>query len=796
MYISLNWIKAFVDLPADLTSRELAERFTLVTAEVEGVVEITIDATGLVVAEIKSYAPLPDNDNLHAVTLHDGTSDRESVTQAAGLTPGDRVIYAPPGARVGGIGELAVAEVAGRRSEGMILPGEALGMSTAEGEAIRLPASMAVGEAIDASRWLDDWVIEVDNKSITHRPDLWGHYGIAREFAAIYKQPLAPLPVVPIESLSRTDRPEIPIVIDDPVKCPRYTGLMMSGLRPQPAPLWMQVRLAHVGMRPINLLVDLTNYVMAELGQPMHAFDGQKVKQIEVAVAQPGEKFTTLDGIERAIPPDALMIQSQRRSVALAGVMGGAGTDVTDATTDLLLESANFEPATIRRCAAALSHRTDAAARFEKSLDPAHTVLAIQRFVELARPELPELEITSRLSDCYPQPPEPRRIEIDLAFLDRFVGRPVDRTQIREILEALEFGVHLEPEAATMTVDVPSFRAARDITMEADVIEEIARYVGYDRIEPRLPEVTLRSVESSTLHRLERQSLELLTRGFGYCEVHNYIWYDTDWLKQLKYEPGTCVELRNPVAAGLQRLRRELVPGLLAMMDRNRHHFERFDQVEVGSVFVPDGDEARHVGLLGVDRRDEDGLLATVKTTIESWSRQVLGRSARFVACTGDRRIWESDPKTAEIRIGDISAGRISVVPTACRLTIDEHLRRLAVVTAEIDLSALLDLPPADEPLTAVSPFPQIEMDFSVLADASRRYHDLTGRLAEFEHPLLRTVTFVGAYEGKSVGQGKRSFTFRAVLGDASRTLTEADANAFRDAFIGFLIADGLELRQ
>jgi phenylalanyl-tRNA synthetase beta chain len=203
----------------------------------------------------------------------------------------------------------------------------------------------------------------------------------------------------------------------------------------------MQARLAHVGLRPIDLLVDLTNYIMVEIGQPMHAFDGTHIDRIEVATAKAGDKFRTLDGFERTMPEGALMIQSNRRSVALAGIMGGADTEITAKTESLLLESANFEPATIRRCATALGHRTDASARFEKSIDPHNTVLSIQRFVHLAKPELPDMQITSRLSDCFPQPPQPTTIEVDPEFVSRYVGRPVSADTIRDILVPIEFKV-------------------------------------------------------------------------------------------------------------------------------------------------------------------------------------------------------------------------------------------------------------------------------------------------------------------------------------------------------------------
>jgi phenylalanyl-tRNA synthetase beta chain len=469
LFVSLNWLRDFVDVPADVDPRGLAEQFTVTTAEVEGVEQVACDARGLVAAGIVSVEPIPGG-NLFAVRVDIGSAQLDSVTVAEGLAAGQRVIYAPPGAHLPGIGAVGERKVSGRTSAGMIVPGDALSLPTVGQRAVWLPLTTKVGSSVDMTLF-NDWIIEIDNKSITNRPDLWGHYGIAREVAAVLRRPLKAYPVAPIAEVDDPALPAIPIVIDDPVKCPRYTALRFQQVRSQPAPLWMQVRLAHVGLRPIDLLVDLTNYIMVELGQPMHAFDGTHIERIEVATAKPGEKFTTLDGFERTMPAGALMIQCNRRSVALAGIMGGADTEITPQTKSLLLESANFEPATIRRCATALGHRTDASARFEKSLDPQHTVLAIRRFVYLARPELPEMRFTSRLSDCFPSPPPPVVVEVDPAFVSRYVGRSVSAKTVRSILEPLEFKV--QPAGDKLKVTVPTFRATKDVTIEADVIEEV-----------------------------------------------------------------------------------------------------------------------------------------------------------------------------------------------------------------------------------------------------------------------------------------------------------------------------------
>ncbi|HOA75044.1 MAG TPA: phenylalanine--tRNA ligase subunit beta [Phycisphaerae bacterium] len=803
MFISLNWVRDFVDLPADVDPRELAEQFTIVTAEVEGIEHIQCEAAGLVAAEILSVAPIPGTERMYAVRASLGAAGEvDTVTIAEGLKAGDRVIFAPVGAVLPQVGTVTKRQAAGRTSEGMIVPGDALRLSTVGQRAVWLPPSVAAGSPIDL-REFDDWVIEVDNKSITHRPDLWGHYGIARELAAIYGRSLKPYPVVPVKELDDPSLPEIPIVIDDPVKSPRYSALRFTGVRPQPAPLWMQVRLAHVGLRPIDVLVDLTNYIMCELGQPMHAFDGANIDRIEVALAAEGEKFTTLDGVERTMPPGALMIQSNRRSVALAGIMGGLDTEITEKTTNLLLESANFEAATIRKCASALGHRTDASARFEKSQDPLNTVLAIQRFVHLARPELPDMKLTSRLSDCFPNPPQPKTITVDPAFVGRYLGRAITAEEITRILKAIEFGV--DRVDGKLHVRVPSFRATKDISIEADIIEEVARFVGYGSIEPVLPEVTVRYAEPDAIGQLERRTLGLLCGGMSYAEVHRYIWFDAGWLSVLGYEPGPTVVLRNPAAAGMERLRTTLVPGLLAAVDLNRHSFSSFDLVEVGSVFdgsvKADQAERRHLGMVlvapGRKPAQEDALFARLKTDVETWARQVLDASVRYEA-RQSAAPWEHAVKTAAVLVEGKAVGRLTVVPASCKRRIDEHLMAWSIALAEIDLSAVLghiDRSREAKKLAPIPVYPRVDVDFSVLAQADRPYAEIEKDLARYDHPLLRRLFFIDSYEGGSVPVGQRSFTFRATLGHAERTLTEQDVQDFRTSFIAHLTGHGLTLR-
>ncbi len=813
MLISLNWIREFVDLPEDLSAAELAERFTLACAEVEKVEPIEVGAKGLVCAAVVALEVVDADRGLRAARLDVGGGVTvDTVTAAANVGVGDRVVFAPVGACVKALGVIADSEVAGRPSSGMIVPGDAIGIAMALREAIHLPPSVETGTVLDEAGF-DDWVIEVDNHSINHRPDLWGHYGLAREFAAIFGSPLKPYSVASLESLQDASLPEIPIDIDDADACPRYSGLLMRGVTGQPAPLWMQLRLGHVGLRPISCLVDLTNYVMLELGQPMHAFDGDKVQRIEVGFVDAGTHFTTLDGVDRKLPGDALMILSDRKPVALAGVMGGADTEISDATETILLESANFHPHTIRKCAAHLSHRTDASARFEKSLDPEHTVLAIQRFFELARPEFEELSLASRLSDAFVKPFDPVTITIDPEYVQRVIGHPVSGEEIARILTALEFKVSSSTDAAgreTMVVDVPSFRATRDIEIEADIIEEVARYIGFNNIAPAYPDVMVRALTVNPVQQLEGKSLRLFTGGLGMVELYRYIWYDATWSEKLGYDASHCLALRNPAAAGLERLRDSLVPGLLAAVEHNRHHFQELRFVELGGAFPCatngagcDGKDSEHtevrrIGLMIAARgkNAEDTCLADMRGVVDAWSLSILERPATFEVADADAsRPWEHPAKTSSICVGGKSIGRVSAIPLVLRQRIDEHLAAWGVAWAEFDLAPLTDGLTHFEPLASAPSFPEAEIDFSVLADASRRYSEIKSDLATFDDPLLRRITFVDSFEGKSVPDGKRSFTFRCHVGHSDRTMTDDDLSRFREAFQNQLTKSKLEAR-
>ncbi len=799
MLISLEWIRDYVDLPADIDPRGLAERFTRTSAEVEGVERIKLDATGLIAARVETITPLPGTRNLHLAKLDLGHGKTvETVTAAPVIHVGDTVVYAPDGASIATIGAIGSTEVAGHRSEGMILPGDALGIEMAAQEAVFLCGDTPAGQPLDP-KLFDDWIIEVDNKSLTHRPDMWGHYGIAREIAAICKLPLKPYPVVDMAELADDAMPEIPISIADGSACRRYSGLLLGGVPTQPAPLWMQLRLGRTGLRPISGLVDLTNYIMTDLGQPMHAFDAAKADTIEVDWSTEDETFRTLDGTERKLTDKELMIQCQGHSIALAGVMGGIETEVTESTAKLLLESANFDPATIRRTATRLGLRTDASARFEKSLDPTYTALAIQRFVHLARPVYPDMKIESRFSDCFPSPHEATTVSVNPRHVARSIGKDVSLEEAGEILRPLGFTVS---QADTVwDVGVPSYRATNDVSIEADVIEELARYIGYGTIAPAMPQISMRRFEANALHELQQRTLEYFTTAHRFNEIHGYLWYDSAWLAQIGVDPGPCVELRNPAAEGLHRFRQTIMPGMLAATARNRFHFTEFSLIELGSVFEKGTDadhEHHHVGLILAQRgkRAEERLHGELKGAIEAWAWQQFARQVTFsrAAAAADHP-WEHPHQTASVVVDDVTVGRTSVVDMALKRAMDEHLASWSIAWAELRLDGLETLEHATEPLGRIPEHPLVEMDFSIQVTKTTPYAEAVAGIKRFEHPLIKLVRYVGAYEGGSVESDKRSLTFRVVVGDDNRTLVDDDTNALRSDFEKHLKQCGYEIR-
>lgn len=446
-----------------------------------------------------------------------------------------------------------------------------------------LEGDYAPGTDIKSIIDIDDVIIEIDNKSLTNRPDLWGHYGIAREIAAIYGRELKPMNLDNLEGSK--DKAKLDISVEDTEKCLRYSGLKIDGVKKLETPLNMKVRLFYCGMRSISPLVDLTNYLMLEMGQPMHAFDSRQVESgIVVRSTKETTSFKTLDGVERKLPEDVLLICTKERPVAIAGIMGGENSEVLEDTTSILLESATFEGSSIRKSSTKIGLRTEASARYEKMLDPNMTVQAIQRFVKLLRDMQPDIQFASALTDVYCNKLEPIDIEITKPYIDKYIGNTLSTEKMVEILRALEFKVDVDGD--TFRIKVPTFRATKDITIKVDIIEEITRVFGYDNIQPKTLDIALKPLQYNEERLLDHKVKEILSERFGASEVNSYIWYDNIFNSRVGIETNAQVKVLNPQAHDSNTLRDSMVPGMLSFAEKMKRLMTIFHclKLEVYSV--------------------------------------------------------------------------------------------------------------------------------------------------------------------------------------------------------------------
>jgi len=768
----------------------------MATCEVEGVEEIQRCTEKVVVGRVLGARPVPASDHLRIVEVDVGRETYQTVCGAPNVREGMLSLYALPGACVAGK-TLKTTTVAGERSEGMLLSPAEVGLGEYADFIFDLGADTAPGVPFGDTCEKTDWLIEVDNKSLTHRPDLWGHYGLARELAAIYGVPLQPLGL--IDTAAFEGLPALDVDVLDKHGCPRYCGIGIENLPPVPAPLWMQVDLLQVGLRPISLPVDLTNYVMAELAQPTHAFDWDTVENVRIDTMKQAGPFVTLDDVTRLMLPTDLMILDGKKPIAIAGVMGGAETEITDKTTRVFLESANFDPATIRRTSIRLGLRTDASQRFGRGQPHANTKVGIQRFLHLLNQTGQDSKVVTRLYDSAPELDEkPLQIRFRADSVDRLVGGELPPGRAEEILRSLQFGV--ETVGDEMVVTVPPHRSERDISIPADIVEEVARVYGFDNIRPVMPTIRMTQGKSNEKRRLERRLTAFLSQAWGMSEVSLYSWFDDDWLRELNFEPSSTLTLRNPINENNTRMRTHLLPNLLRAARNNLRHVERVEIYEIGRQYNEQGDsraETTRIGGVVCVRKSE---ISTQEcfTRIKGIVRSILDissiESAEFAAYqSGENLPWFDEPASLSIRAAERTVGHLGI-PTAPVLKL--YPRGMVLACFEIDLQALLDLPKTTMLYREPPRFPVSEKDYSILLPKTQTFGELEAILNKFSHPSILKREYLFAYEGTGDLADWRSFTFRFYLHKPDGTLTGEEIGAFHEQFLDFLKKNNLRIRE
>ncbi|MEK7485454.1 MAG: phenylalanine--tRNA ligase subunit beta [Planctomycetota bacterium] len=676
MKLSLDWLNDYVDL-RDVSPQEIAQAITLSIAEVEAVIPIGKELESVVVGEVLSVEKVPDS-KLHLTRVAIGSGEPlQIVCGATNVRQGMKIAVAQIGTLLPGASEpIKHVKLKKIDSYGMICSEVELGLGENSDGIMDLEATLKMpltaGESLPKVMGIRDTLFEIENKTITHRPDLWGHYGFARELACIYQRKLKPLYTKKEWEEIQKLPSQIPlkIQIQERTLCPRYSAMVFSDCEIKPSSRNIQNRLRAVGMRPINNIVDITNYIMLDIGQPLHAFDRKWVKNDEIWVrkAKPGEKFVTLDQKERDLDETMLLIADSRSGIALAGVMGGQSSEISEKTREVILESANFDPINVRKTSSKLALRTESSMRFEKSLDPENTtpgVLLAYRYFqkEGLKP------LTGLVDSGYT--PKKITIPIQYDFINRRLGTQLAESEITRMLTGLEF--HLEGSKGKYTLTVPSFRATKDISIPEDIVEEIGRIHGFTQIPEQLPPIQSKNYQAESWRPLCRNLQESLSLSLGYHEVSNYSFCDLEMSQKLvgsaifkQWEDDQkFVRLKNPLGQENDRLRIDLLPSLFKNVLANFNRDSSVFLYEVGRTYHPEPDpeglvtEIRHItGIKAVKAKDER-LFFRVKGDLIVALKHAGFTQVSVVPVTKTPFPYYHTRRSAQIQIGKIGVGHL-----------------------------------------------------------------------------------------------------------------------------------------
>jgi phenylalanyl-tRNA synthetase beta chain len=803
MKLSLNWIKEYVKIPEGIETSRIAYDLTMSTVEVENTVNLGEKFDKMTVGVIDEILPHPNADRLKICRTNLGNGEiRDIVCGGINLRTGMKVAVSLPGAMVRWHGagepvEIKNAKVRGVESYGMICASSEIGLFdlfpfTEEATIVDLSEFAApAGTHLSKALGLDDVIFEIDNRSLTNRPDLWGHYGIAREISALYSLPLEEFEkFVPLMSEAGSHA-----VITENTRCPRYIMVKIEGLSTKPSPFEIQSRIWRVGMRPINAIVDITNYVMLAVGQPTHAFDSDNIQgHITVRKAMDSEKLLLLNGRELTLSRDDLVIADDESPVGLAGVMGGAKDSVLPKTDKVILEIANFEPTGIRRTASRHEARTEAAVRYEKGIDPQRCDQALSLSMKMFGDIFPGMEVTG-FDDHYPIPLECRKIDVPMKWLSERLGKYLENEKIEDMLVHLGFGVQFSPSGQEMHVTAPTWRSTGDISLPDDIMEEVSRIYGYENFEP-VPIVTaFAGAINQTEADIDRKIREYLSFRCGMQEIFTYPWVSEEYLNAVSACRDGMLALSTPPSPGERHIRSSLLPNIFKAVSENLRFFDKFAVFESAQVFF-DGDYHAPYSpkeSLPWQRRNAAGAFAGEISDVGSIFRKAKGviewlprytHIEPFSFEQRDKPFWAEDAVWLNIIHAGETIGSLALISKKSSLLCG--IKNSAVMAFEFDIDSLKILPSRTNKYSRLPEYPWVEYDISMIFDESVKWNDIISAVTGRQDPqdLLRGAVFVDEYRGKQVPEGKKSVTLRLVIGSVKKTLTSEEIESCANAVI------------
>ncbi len=803
MYISLNWLKDFVDIK-EKDPQKLSDLFTQKTAEVEGFKDQSEQFDKMVVGQVIQVEQHPNADKLKITKTSIGEKeDLNIICGGENLKEGMYVAVAKLDALVKWHGEgekvkIERVKIRGIESIGMICAGTEIGLGDLDSgphDILDLsPLKPKVGQPLAELFKKNDIILEFDNKTLTHRPDLWGHYGIARELATLTGQKFKELkPDVKIPKSGDS----IKVTVENKKLCLRYCGLIIENIEVKESPQWLKQRLQATGHGTHNNIVDITNYVMTELGQPMHAFDKGYIKDgIVVRSAKDGEKITTLDQKTYKLDETNLVIADSQKAVAVAGVIGGERSGINDKTTTIILESATFNAESVRRTSTSIGVRTDSVQRFEKSLDPHLAELAIKRAAELILQVCPSAKISGPITDIKNFDEKDKETTLSIKKACSKIGVEIEKKEIIDILTKLEFKIK-EKNADTLVVTIPSFRGTKDIDIEDDLIEEIARIYGYEKIPTTLPKLPAKLPIPNVERTFKHKAREILSLGLGLDEVYNYSFYGKKDLDNCLMSEDAHLKLLNYLSEEQTHLRVTLIPNILKNIQLNIKNFDEFGIYEIGHSYKEIGQ------LFPLEEKKIAGAIVKKGNTTDPFyeAKGAVETIFERFAITGIKAVKEiknapyAHPNKAITYIAKNGETIAHVFSPHPLVTKNHSLDKYSIGLFELNFTELMKLASKKNIYKAISKFPTIEFDISVLIDKNTEIQTIKESINKANKELISNIQLFDIYEGQGIEDTKKAVAFKITLQSNDRTLTDQEMAETQDKVFKNLEKMGGEIR-
>ena len=794
MKVSLNWVKKYVDLPENITTKQMATDLTLRTVEVEGYENTEEKFHDIIVGKVLEVNEHPNADKLKVCKVDIGEDEpKQIVCGGSNLYPNEMVVVCKPGAEVYWHGEAELMKIKDSKVRGVDSYGMICGAEEVYLENI-FPAKEAdeivdlagidcyPGQSITEIIDMKDVVLEIDNKSLTNRPDLWGHYGIARELSAIYDVDLKPIEKVEIDS----KLPKYDVEIEDSSKCQRYVAVEIDNVYEKRSPLWMQSAIIKGGMRPINAIVDITNYVMMAVGQPLHAFDKTHVdgNKIIVRNAREGEELLLLDNNSIELTTDDLVISDVNDAMALAGIRGGKKDSILPDTTSVVLEVANFTAKTIRKTGKRFDEKTDASIRYEKNIDTQRVDEGLNLALALFKEIFPESKVVA-YNDVYPVKTKNEKIDVTEEFLDTRLGKKIDRETITRVLTRLGYEVNYKN--GTYSVVVPTYRSTGDVSLKDDVMGDIARLLSFESFEAQPLTISFDHAVLQNNVLLETRIKEYLSSRCGFYEIFTYPWINEKYINAASIDKNNSVKLATPPSPEEAYLRSSLVPGMLEAISKNLRYFDNFKMFEMAQVFIKgEYHESSEDETLPIHKKLLTGSIVgsnpkeifyELKGVVENLSRYTHMKELSFTTeC--EKPSWADINAYLAIKLDDEVVGYMGLL--SVKTMNDAKIKRTNVAIFELDSDMFIPLESRTNKFKHIPVLPSVEKDLSLIVDENITWAEMT----KYIRSKASSIKFIEEYRGNQIPEGKKSIMLRVTFDSGDTTLTSEEINIKLDAII------------